>query len=82
VLERSTRLDLPHKSTFFAMLRFVCSCLIFLAAFSLAGCDNRTQEARRLDIVAKDLKSGVATQPWKEATDPWSNAEHPTGTAW
>jgi hypothetical protein len=63
------------------MMRFACFCLI-LGAFNLTGCDNRTQEARRLDTVAKNLKSGASTQSWKEAAEPWSNAEHPTGTAW
>jgi hypothetical protein len=63
------------------MIRFACSCLV-LATVGLTGCDNRTQEDRRWETIAKNQQSGHATQPWKEAAEPWSNNEHHSGVAW
>jgi hypothetical protein len=63
------------------MIRFACSSLA-LISFCLTACDNRTQEDRRWETIAKNQKSGIATQSWKEAADPWSNEEHRTGVAW
>lgn len=63
------------------MIRFACSCLV-LASFGLTSCDNRTQEDRRWETIAKNQKSNDKVQPWKEAADPWSNANYRTGTAW
>ncbi|HET9374591.1 MAG TPA: hypothetical protein VFO40_06435 [Chthoniobacterales bacterium] len=63
------------------MIRFVCSCLA-LTILGLTGCDNRTQENRRWETIAKNQQSGRATQRWQEAADPWSNDEHHSGVAW
>ena len=63
------------------MIRFACFWL-FITALCLTGCDNRTQEDRRWETIAKNQKSVPTIQPWKEAADPWSSAEHPTGVAW
>gem|GEM_PF-1937919 len=63
------------------MIRFICSCLV-LISLCLTSCDNRTQEARRWETIAKNLRSGIATQPWREAAEPWSNQNHQTGVAW
>jgi uncharacterized lipoprotein NlpE involved in copper resistance len=63
------------------MIRFACSWLV-LTTLCLIGCDNRTQEDRRWEKIAKDLKSSGKVQSWKEAADPWSNERYRTGTAW
>ncbi|HZC36928.1 MAG TPA: hypothetical protein VE242_14990 [Chthoniobacterales bacterium] len=63
------------------MIRSACFCLL-VASFGLTGCDNRTQEDRRWETIAKNQKSGETVQPWKEAAEPWSNENYPTGTAW
>jgi hypothetical protein len=63
------------------MIRLACSCLV-LSSLCLTSCDNRTQEDRRWETIAKDLKSGDKVQPWKQAADPWSNDEHHAGVAW
>jgi hypothetical protein len=63
------------------MIRFACSCFVLIPLW-LTGCDNRTQEARRWETIAKDLKSRDKVQPWREAADPWSNQEHHNGVPW
>lgn len=81
-LRRGTALDLAQfLSRLSHMIRFACSCLVLISLW-LTGCDNRTQEARRWETIAKDLKSGNKVQPWREAADPWSNQEHHSGVAW
>jgi uncharacterized lipoprotein NlpE involved in copper resistance len=57
--------------------------LLFVAiVLGLAGCDNRTQEARRWEKISMNLNQGIATQPFHAAKALWSSAEYPAGTAW
>jgi hypothetical protein len=71
----------PGFYLYLHMIRFTCLGLI-LALFSLTSCDDRTQEARRWDAIAKNLQSGVAVQPWREAAHPWGSENYRTGIAW
>ena len=56
--------------------------LVLAAPALLAGCDNRTQEARRWDQIAQGQDNGYHTQSWKDAKTPWSSAEHHEGLSW
>jgi uncharacterized lipoprotein NlpE involved in copper resistance len=63
-------------------MRFSAVIVLVAGALVLAGCDNRTQEARRWDQIAANLNSKENVQPWHEARSPWSSDEYHEGTAW
>jgi hypothetical protein len=63
------------------MTRTPLICLALIAS-ALTGCDNRTQDGKRWDQIAENLKTDKGVQPFPQAEDPWSSAEHHSGLAW
>ncbi|MBV9488309.1 MAG: hypothetical protein JO069_01120 [Verrucomicrobia bacterium] len=63
-------------------MRFFLLLALSIGALTFTGCDNRTQEARRWDQIARDLNGKEPTQPWHEARQPWSSEQSHEGTAW